>query len=139
MTREIEDAITERSINIWKTVPNEIKKLISLANNDLYYGPTYLNKDNEPVSMFDEDYDHAFDFQGACEEIKECMDSLVSDFVVTECGSTFDSENDMFKFYYQLAKEEGYHEESINYPEYSIVDAKEILYKIVGKELISYL
>lgn len=141
MMKEVEEAITEKAMEIWKTVPENIKELISLANSDLYSGPIYLNKDNEETSMFDSDYDHAFDFVGACREIGDWMDGQVSDFIITECGSVFESEHDFFKFYDDLAKDDEREEdEEVSiYPEYYKVEATEILHKIVGKELTRYL
>ncbi len=47
-----------------------MKRLIARLNGDLYYGPTYLTAEGEPCSMFDAEYDHAFDFGRALDIVR---------------------------------------------------------------------
>ena len=47
-------------------VNRRIQRVASMANSDLWAGPIYLTKEGQTTSMFDDDYDHAFDFSKAC-------------------------------------------------------------------------
>lgn len=61
--------------------------LINMANTDLYSGPLYLNAEGETVSMFDDDYTHAFDFVRACGIIRDALDRRLPDSLYYETWS----------------------------------------------------
>ncbi len=61
--------------------------LINMANTDLYHGPLYLNAEGDTVSMFDDDYTHAFDFSRACTIIRDALDRRLPDSLYYETWS----------------------------------------------------
>lgn len=103
-----------------------IRRLISAANFDLYYGPT---PEGEDIDNTGEIYPG---FCKALDEIKDSLEEVDELWIDIDCGS------------YSTKEPEGYTDEEGNYEEpfwdsiYHL-ERKEVLQHIVGKELQSYL
>jgi len=108
--------------------------LIDMANTDLYSGPLYLRADGETCSMFDDDYDHAFDFSRACTIITDTLDRRLPSALYYEqwsgCAHTVMPE--------PYEDEDG---EIIapDYSDYTVYDQRDMLALIVGKELAHHI
>jgi len=75
---EIRADIAATAASFKEIIPLEIKLAINLAKQDLYLGPVYLNASGELCDCFD-DGATSFDFRGACNAIREWLNSNVSD------------------------------------------------------------
>jgi hypothetical protein len=85
---EYRDAIAEQVAYLRSAMPADIAAAIRLANSDLYNGPVYLDSDGDAASCFDEGATQ-FDFCGACDRIREWLDSHCDDL---QEESSFDDE-----------------------------------------------
>lgn len=113
-------------------VPENVQKLASMANSDLWSGPTYLDEDGEPVSMFDPDYVRAFDFPGACQTITEWCDANINP-VYMETWSGY-LVNELPE--YEEDEDGCIINDPQDYREYADSDVKEALF---GRELAKHL
>lgn len=78
-----------------ENMPPHIKTLISHASYDLWHGPTWLDADGDLVSGYDSDAVKPFDFEAACQEIREWFDNNVSDIQIE---SWYDEETEEFEY-----------------------------------------
>jgi hypothetical protein len=118
MNKYILDSIQEHANTLFNSLPNTARGLIHAANLDLYFGP------NEP----NEDYPG---FTAALDAIFEALENLnITDVYVDECGIL------------ECEPESYFDEDSQSWVEpenYYLIEAKDIIRKIVGKELIQYI
>jgi hypothetical protein len=114
---EIREAIESQVAWLEEVMPANIRRLIGIANDDLYCGPVYLDTDGEPCECFD-DGATAFDFKAAIAEIGKWLDDVED--VRISCLD-FDEDG-----------------EEIEWQERIDGTADEIVRKIVGKELARY-
>ena len=118
MNKYILESIQEHANNLFNEIPDHVRGLIHAANLDLYFGP------NEP----DDDYPV---FTAALDAIAEALEKLnITDVYVDECG-ILECEPEAY-FDDDL-------QEWIEPMDYYQVEAKDIIRKIVGKELIQYI
>lgn len=118
MNKYILESIQEHANNLFNEIPDHVRGLIHAANLDLYFGP------NEP----DDDYPG---FTAALDAIAEALEKLnITDVYVDECG-ILECEPEAY-FDDDL-------QEWIEPMDYYQVEAKDIIRKIVGKELIQYI
>jgi hypothetical protein len=79
MQEELDSAIAyQRGV-----MPLHIADLISKAQSDLYFGPSYYDAEGEECSCFD-DGAKAFDFKQACDVISKWL-SDIGDIRITMC------------------------------------------------------
>lgn len=62
-----------------ENMPTHIKTLVSHARYDLWHGPMWLDAEGELTSGYDDDAVKPFDFDAACQEIREWFDDNVSE------------------------------------------------------------
>ena len=114
---EIKEYVTNATEWHKENMTEDIVRLISLANTDLYSGPVYLDSEGGSVSYFD-DYVECFDFQGACQKIRTWAEDI-DDIVMG--GSIFEDHNE------------------VEWSETVEGSRGEILKAIVGSELYRYI
>jgi hypothetical protein len=114
-------------------IPDEIRKLADMANNDLYNGPTYYDGDGNECSMFDdvETGVTAFNFTDACHQISDwCGDNLLTVYV-DQCFGEI-----------TITEPEGDEDEDGNWIDpgpYYEVDYQEVKRILFGRELASHI
>ena len=109
----------------------EIVNLINQAKVDLYYGPSYLDKDGEDCSCFDEGATQ-FDFRAACDKISEALGN-VSDLWIDTQSSDWQTKEP------EWCWKDPDGELCMEYPEdWYHMERDEVLAYIVGKELVRY-
>jgi len=124
---DINSAVSE-----YVRVPAVVRNLANRCNEDLYNGPLYLDANGEPVSMFDPEYDHAFDFQRATGILSDWCDRNLPPalYYESESGclskSPPEPEEDEADVYWESA-------------EYYEIDFREITKTLFGGELARYL
>ena len=112
----IDKAISEHAETIFQALPENVRSLIHKANYDLYFGPM----------PEDEEYPG---FSSALHLINEHLE--ISDVYIDESGYVMECEPEGW-----IDEESG---EYIEPMDYYLIEAKDILVKVVGKELHSYL
>lgn len=113
----IERAIREHADALFANLRPEVQRLINNANRDLYFGP----------SVADDGYPG---FRLACEAISDAV-SDIEDTYIDEDGFIFDREPEG-----ETCPETG---EWIEPAPYYLIDARDLVSKVVGKELAKYL
>lgn len=110
--------IIDRALTAWlkaNPLPADIKSLIAQANSDLYYGPNQ-----------DEDY---IGFVPACNAIGKALDDIGDLYVDLQSEEVFDKEPQGFE-------DEG---EWFEPGDYCHLERRDVLKRIVGRELASHL
>jgi hypothetical protein len=111
----IDKAISEHAKTIFQALPENVRSLIHKANHDLYFGP--MPEDAEYPG-----------FSSALHLINEHLE--ISDVYIDESGYVMECEPEGW-----IDEESG---EYIEPMDYYLIEAKDILVKVVGKELHSY-
>lgn len=124
-SHEIQEEIDSTVAYLKESMPKEIRKLISKANNDLYSGPSYYDADGDECTMWD-DGAIPFDFSKACAEIRDYLD-FVSDVKIFETVLPDDDDGES-----ALEFDDCFVEVSID------GSADQIKLALVGRELYSY-
>jgi len=129
MSRFVDRAIAEYAAELESALPEDVKRLIELANSDLYSGPVYLDQDGEECSMWD-DGATPFSFRKACDRIREALSDVSDVYLEDWSGCVLTSEP------------EGYEDEEtgawIEPDPYTLIEASALVRAIVGRELASY-
>ena len=111
------------------TVPQDIMRLVRLANQSLYHGPVYLDKDDNVMSCFDEGVTQFNDVKAWAEISKWCNDNIETLYWDDEAGCLMTEEpegEEVDGVYYEPSP-------------YFIVETSYQIKILLGKELASYI
>jgi hypothetical protein len=112
---EIQEEIETLASWLDAIIPPEIKRAISLAQDDLYSGPVFVDENGETCEWCDKG-SVPFDFKAACREIRDWLDENILDIKIE---TSYDEEADK--------------------SEYESIDGtgKAICEKLLGRELLA--